>query len=78
VFKDYGQEIYKTKCNPINNSQKVMAKSLLNNLLGKFGIGLEKAITKIISKEKYCEITKISVTTWKKHWEIILLIISII
>jgi len=43
-----------------------MAKSLLNNLLGKFGIGLEKAITKIISKEKYCEITKISVTTWKK------------
>ena len=55
-----------------------MAKSLLNNLLGKFGIGLEKAITKIISKEKYCEITKISVTTWKKHWEIILLIISII
>ena len=32
----YISDIYKLKANPVNNSQKSIAKSLLNNLLGRF------------------------------------------
>ena len=38
VFSDYINNVYKIKSNPSNACQKAMAKSLLNNLLGRFGI----------------------------------------
>ena len=53
VFKSYIDKIYKIKSNPVNPSQKTMAKSLLNNLLGRFGISLDKPVTEIFSKSYY-------------------------
>lgn len=44
TFKNYINNIYKKKANAVNKTQKVIAKSLLNNLLGRFGINLEKPI----------------------------------
>lgn len=38
VFKQYMNKVYNIKSNPLNPSQKSRAKSLLNNLLGRFGI----------------------------------------
>jgi hypothetical protein len=53
TFKTYISEIYKIKSNPINNTQKTMAKSLLNNLLGKFGTNLDKPQTIIMSRDEF-------------------------
>lgn len=53
VFTNYVQKVYKIKSDPINPSQKAMAKSLLNNLLGRFGISLDKPITEIMSKRGF-------------------------
>ena len=49
LFKKYIENIYKIKSNPINSTQKSLAKSLLNNLLGRFGIQIYKPITDIVS-----------------------------
>jgi hypothetical protein len=38
VFDDYIHKIYKIKSNPKSDTEKTIAKSLLNNLLGRFGI----------------------------------------
>ena len=46
-------EVYKIKTNPKDNTQKQMAKSILNNLTGRFGIRLEKSVTKVLSYESY-------------------------
>ena len=53
VFGDYINKVYKIKSNPINQSQKSMAKSLLNNLLGRFGINYEKPVTEILSDNEF-------------------------
>lgn len=53
VFKGYVDKVYKIKSNPINPSQGAMAKSLLNNLLGRFGINLEKPVTEVLSYRVY-------------------------
>lgn len=53
VFKQYVDKVYSIKSNPINPSKKSMAKSLLNNLLGRFGINLEKSVTKVLSNQVY-------------------------
>jgi hypothetical protein len=42
--KDYINNIYRKKANAVNKTQKVIAKSLLTNLLGRFGINLEKPV----------------------------------
>ena len=55
MFKNYIDKIYPIKSNTQNKSQKAMAKSLLNNLLGRFGISLDKAITEILSAAKFAE-----------------------
>jgi hypothetical protein len=41
------------KAYPINKSQKTLAKSLLNNLLGRFGISLHKPITEVVSEKRF-------------------------
>lgn len=56
VFKDYVNTIYKIKSNPINPTQKSIAKSLLNNLLGRFGINLDKSTTEVMSSQIFSEI----------------------
>lgn len=53
VFTDYINKVYPIKSNTTNKSQKAMAKSLLNNLLGRFGINMDKPITKILSREEF-------------------------
>jgi hypothetical protein len=55
VFKNYVESIYNIKSNPKNRTQKAIAKSLLNNLLGRFGISLDKAITEIMSYNTFEE-----------------------
>lgn len=53
VFDDYIHDIYKLKANPVNKSQKSIAKSLLNNLLGRFGISLDKPKTELVSNKRF-------------------------
>lgn len=47
VFKSYIYKIYEIKANSTDKVKRSMAKSLLNNLLGRFGINLDKPITKV-------------------------------
>jgi hypothetical protein len=51
VFKDYVDNLYKTK-SISSGSIRVIAKSLLNNLLGRFGLNINKPITELINKDK--------------------------
>lgn len=53
VLDSYINKVYAIKSNPINPTQKSMAKSLLNNLLGRFGINLEKAITEVLTSKEF-------------------------
>lgn len=57
VFKEYVNRIYKIKSNPINKTQKSIAKSLLNNLLGRFGISLDKSVTEIVDEKRFGDIS---------------------
>lgn len=66
VFKSYIEKIYTIKSKPKNPVQKQMAKSLLNNLLGRFGISLDKPVTEIIGINDLKEIlTMHKVTSYK-------------
>ena len=56
VFKKYVENIYKMKSNPKNETQKALAKSLLNNLLGRFGMDFTKFNTEIVDLETYNKI----------------------
>ena len=53
VFTAYINKVYDIKSKSTNRSQKAMAKSSLNNILGRFGINLEKPITKIVSEDTF-------------------------
>ena len=53
VFTDYINKVYPIKSNTTNKSQKAMAKSLLNNLLGRFGINMDKPITELLNRDVF-------------------------
>lgn len=53
IFKRYVDFIYNIKTNPKDSTQKSMAKSPLNNLLGRFGIKIDKLVTKLVSNKKF-------------------------
>lgn len=53
VFNKYVNKVYQIKSTTRNAAQKAMAKSLLNNLLGRFGINMEKPITEIWSNQEF-------------------------
>lgn len=53
VFKDYVTNLYSMKSKPDNVTQKLLAKSLLNNLLGRFGMAFSKPTSKIVNNETY-------------------------
>jgi hypothetical protein len=57
VFDDYISDIYKLKSNSRDNTQRSLAKSLLNNLLGRFGISLDKPITNVVSEATFDSIS---------------------
>ena len=50
VFDNYVHDLYEIKNNS-SGSLKMIAKSLLNNLLGRFGLSITKPITKAVNKE---------------------------
>jgi hypothetical protein len=60
VFNDYVKEIYKIKSTTFNPTEKATSKSLLNNLLGRFGLNIYKGKTEIINmdSDKYNNIVQ--------------------
>jgi hypothetical protein len=56
IFTKYVEEFYNIKSNTKNNIEKSIAKSLLNNLLGRFGLNINKQITKLLSEEEFTEV----------------------
>nr|YP_005351174.1 DNA polymerase type B2 [Peltigera malacea]AEK48302.1 DNA polymerase type B2 [Peltigera malacea] len=52
VFNHYVSDLYKVKSNN-TGSIKVIAKSLLNNLLGRFGLNVYKPVTKIVNEDTF-------------------------
>lgn len=59
VFNEFVKDVYKHKVNASNHTKKSIAKSLLNNLLGRWGIDLLKDEVTIISDEKFTEMLHI-------------------
>ena len=53
VFTGYINKVYPIKSNATNKSQKVMAKSLLNNLLGRFGINIDRPVTELLTRKAF-------------------------
>lgn len=53
IFKHYIDFIFNIKTNLKNNIEKFISKSLLNSLLDRFGIIIDKHITKWISNKKF-------------------------
>jgi DNA polymerase type B, organellar and viral len=51
VFTEYVNELYQLKSNS-EGAEKAINKSLLNNLLGRFGMNIIKPITKTVNKEE--------------------------
>jgi hypothetical protein len=48
VFNDYIFDLFKKKSESQKGSQKLIAKSLLNNLIGRFGLSIIKPISKVV------------------------------
>ncbi len=63
VFKNYVDKVYKIKSNPTNDTQKAVAKSLLNNLLGRFGISLEQDVTKLLTYKQFMIVSNMYAVT---------------
>lgn len=53
MFHSYVKYIYNRKVNASNSVQKAISKSLLNNLLGRFGIQLEKYKTYLVDEDTF-------------------------
>lgn len=56
VFDKYIEEFYKIKLLSTDNIERSIAKSLLNNLLGRFGLTIDKQVTKLVSKQEFNDI----------------------
>jgi hypothetical protein len=56
VFSDYVNHVYDLKVNNNNSVEKSVSKSLLNNLLERFGIDINKPIARIVNEDKFQEI----------------------
>jgi len=57
VFTSYINDVYKHKANSKTKTEKAIAKSLLNNLLGRFGISLEKPTVVIVNAKTFNEMS---------------------
>ncbi len=58
VFTEYFSELYKIKSHSKDNVERALAKSKLNNLIGKLGSNIEKYETKIVSEEEFLNILR--------------------
>ena len=56
VFKEYIDRFYKIKSTTGSSVTRMVAKSLLNNLIGRFGLNIDKTVTRLISYQEYQEI----------------------
>ncbi len=67
LFTKYVENLYKMKSYPNNITQKNLAKSLLNNLIGRFGMNISKPITEIVDSKTFNEISLTRKITTKKE-----------
>ena len=58
VFDKYFTELYKIKSNSTDKVDRAIAKSMLNNLIGKLGLDINKYTTKIMTEEEFVSILK--------------------
>ena len=56
MFQQYVEDLYSVKCNAKNEIDKSISKSLLNNLLGRFGMNIIRPITSILDMNQLSEI----------------------
>lgn len=56
VFKDYIEHFYDIKSTTKSSVTKMIAKSLLNNLIGRFGLNIDKSVTRLISYDEFQEL----------------------
>ena len=59
VFSNYVGDLYKIKSTTTNSVERAVIKSLLNNLLGRFGMDITRPITEIVNREKLNELLTI-------------------
>lgn len=52
IFDKYVEDLYAIKSTTKNKVEEAVAKSLLNNLLGRFGMNIKKPVTEIVNKER--------------------------
>jgi len=67
VFDKYIGEIYRLKSNTSDPVERQMAKSLLNNLLGRFGLNIDKSITELVDDERFNELIQYKQIKSVKH-----------
>lgn len=67
VFHKYINEFYKLKSSTSDKVERQMAKSLLNNLLGRFGMNIDKSITELVNDERYNELLQYKKIKSVKH-----------
>jgi hypothetical protein len=53
VFTDYVNDLYKLKSTTKDSVEKDINKRLLNHLLGRFGMNIEKPITELVDGHKF-------------------------
>jgi hypothetical protein len=53
IFTKYIKELYEVKSTTTDKVRKSLAKSMLNNLLGRFGLDINKFETRVVSKEEF-------------------------
>jgi hypothetical protein len=53
VFKSYVEHFYSVKAGSTDTTRRAVSKSLLNNLLGRFGLSIERSATDLITEEKF-------------------------
>ena len=56
VFNSYVRDLYKIKSTTKDPVEKQMVKSLLNNLLGRFGLDINKYITSLVTYDQFREL----------------------
>lgn len=57
VFHEFVSDVYKVKSNPKNDTEKNVAKLILNSLIGRFGMDYSKSITKLVDGDQYNDLT---------------------
>ena len=67
VFDKYISEFYNLKSSTSDKVERQMAKSLLNNLLGRFGLNIDKSITELVSVDRLNELTQYKQIKSVKH-----------